>query len=637
MGKKSKNTFKNTKNSGKTHASDASNRKMSERRLEEFEKSIATMIESLNSKKIEVIRTYAYNSKSDPTTMIGKINAKCLLDDDESVESLQQKIMTAANIDAYLNTKLVTVKSTTSSDTTNSSQDEVSKKGLHNAQNHETPIKAQQGREKALKPRRLAHSGPLQNKYQKQSITPPQRMNTGISDLKKCLSDKKKYNTAVLEKNFYVNEEEFITMKSEGLNKSFSHFQSYKELIEMKPNIYIKANKHFIIDELSLENILQKIYFEAYSYKDLKEYVFSALRKISSLDDFLDILYISIRDYSLRVREHIMERLEEVIIKTKRLVKGNNGYSEIVHEFGGYKKFSKHCVTYTGIVNKIYEAYKSLEMITIEIEKVCALYFNAFCKERVRFSCSDFHKRVFMKYFYNDPWVKDFLETISRYFEERHFYASKYPTAVSQILELGDCLNRLQQYDPNNQLVIESIDEKGYERPNGLEEDDEISREPENERVRVSLTVREALFKKMMQTNSIEGLCIDDEECQEEEIEAVITKSKKKKNKKKKNKDSKKNNETDINANEMSTGDKHAENKAEKENIPCNKDKKRDFMKGIKQNTGNVKLDNEVEAFEKRLDFEIDQANLKQEKIKPNISDEWVQTLRQRLHKMNKL
>jgi len=101
-----------------------------------------------------------------------------------------------------------------------------------------------------------------------------------------------------------------------------------------------------------------------------------------------------------------MERLEEVIIKTKRLVKGNNGYSEIVHEFGGYKKFSKHCVTYTGIVNKIYEAYKSLEMITIEIEKVCALYFNAFCKERVRFSCSDFHKRVFMKYFYNDPWVK---------------------------------------------------------------------------------------------------------------------------------------------------------------------------------------------------------------------------------------
>jgi len=63
MGKKSKNTFKNTKNSGKTHASDASNRKMSgmllisflsfffilifsflERRLEEFEKSIATMV-----------------------------------------------------------------------------------------------------------------------------------------------------------------------------------------------------------------------------------------------------------------------------------------------------------------------------------------------------------------------------------------------------------------------------------------------------------------------------------------------------------------------------------------------------------------------------------------------------------------
>lgn len=126
--------------------------------------------------------------------------------------------------------------------------------------------------------------------------------------------------------------------------------------------------------------------------------------------------------------------------------------------------------------------------------------------------------------------------------------------------------------------VIESIDEKGYERPSGLEEDDEISREHDNERVRVSLTVREELFKKMMQRDSMEGLCIDDEECQEEEIEAVITKSKKKKNKKKKNKDSKKNVETEGNTNEFPNGEKQSENNDGKENIHSNKEKKRDFM-----------------------------------------------------------
>ena len=104
-----------------------------------------------------------------------------------------------------------------------------------------------------------------------------------------------------------------------------------------------------------------------------------------------------------------MDRLDEVIIKTKRLVKGNKGYPEIVHEFGGYKKFSKHCVAYTDIVDKIYEAYKTLEIISGEIEKICTLYIDGFCKERVRFSCAGFHKRVFAKYFYNDPWIKAYF------------------------------------------------------------------------------------------------------------------------------------------------------------------------------------------------------------------------------------
>lgn len=57
----------------------------------------------------------------------------------------------------------------------------------------------------------------------------------------------------------------------------------------------------------------------------------------------------------------------------------------------------------------------------------------------------------------------------------------------------------------------------------------------------------------------------------------------------------------------------------------------------LKQNTGNVKLDNEVEEFERRLDLEMDEANGVQEKIKPNLNDEWIQSLRQRLNKINKV
>ena len=170
----------------------------------------------------------------------------------------------------------------------------------------------------------------------------------------------------------------------------------------------------------------------------------------------------------------------------------------------------------------------------------------------------------------------------------------------------------------------------------------------DDERVRVSLTVEEELFKKMMQRDLIDA-GIDDGEDEEElegEVETVNTKAKKKRNKKKKNKA--KNNAEIKTAEETPNNDGKRD---EKENLPFNNKIKHDliskswvdnFVKSqlegpIKQNTGNVKLDNEVEAFEKRLDMDIEQANTKNERIKPNISDEWVQSLRQRLHKMNKL
>jgi len=619
MGKKSKTMVKSTNKMTKGHPIDAANLKISELCLEEFEKSLASMLESLSSKKIEILQTCAYNSKSDPSAVIGKINAKYILDEDESVESLQQKIITAANPDVYLNTKLVAVKSNlaTSSDTTNSSQDETLKgRCNHGTKADETCVKSRQENTTTYRPRRLAHSDPRENKKNyKQSITPPQRGT--FHDLRKSFSDCKKR----INGGRYMNEN-----ANEGLNNSFSHFKNYKELIEMNPNIYMKANKHFIIDELSLETILEKIYLEAYSFEDLREYVYSALKKVVSLDDFLDILYSSIQNYSLRVKEHIMEALDEVMIKTKRLVKGNNGYSEIIHEFGGYRKFSKYCTVYTGIVNKIYEAYKSLELITLEIEKVCALYLNRFCKEKVRFSCADFHKRIFAKYFYNDPWIRDFLDTIAKYFEEKHFYASKYPTAVSQIFELSDCLDRLDQSCSDSEL-------EGNGECN--QDGEEFFRD--DERVRVSLTVEEELFKKMMQQRDLIDAGIDDNEEEDEngylegEAETVNTKAKKKRNKKKKK--AAKNNA------EANTAEQTPNNDGkEKENLPLNKNKNDLLIKGpIKQNTGNVKLDNEVEAFEKQLDMDIEQANTKNERIKPNISDEWVQSLRQRLHKMNKL
>ena len=49
---------------------------------------------------------------------------------------------------------------------------------------------------------------------------------------------------------------------------------------------------------LDLEQILEKIYFDQYSYDELKEFVFPALREIPNINSFFDILFNSIRLYS---------------------------------------------------------------------------------------------------------------------------------------------------------------------------------------------------------------------------------------------------------------------------------------------------------------------------------------------------
>ena len=86
-------------------------------------------------------------------------------------------------------------------------------------------------------------------KLHKQSITPPQRGSVGLSEFKKSLSDsKRRIKSTTIEENLSVHEENesFMMLKkaNDGLNKSFSHFRSYTELIEMKSNIHIKADKH---------------------------------------------------------------------------------------------------------------------------------------------------------------------------------------------------------------------------------------------------------------------------------------------------------------------------------------------------------------------------------------------------------
>lgn len=51
-------------------------------------------------------------------------------------------------------------------------------------------------------------------------------------------------------------------------------------------------------DKLSLEHILEKIYFDGYTFDDIKEYVFPALRNVGDINALFDLLFNSIKNYS---------------------------------------------------------------------------------------------------------------------------------------------------------------------------------------------------------------------------------------------------------------------------------------------------------------------------------------------------
>lgn len=51
-------------------------------------------------------------------------------------------------------------------------------------------------------------------------------------------------------------------------------------------------------DKLSLEHILEKIYFDDYSFDDIKEFVFPALRNVADINALFDLLFNSIKSYS---------------------------------------------------------------------------------------------------------------------------------------------------------------------------------------------------------------------------------------------------------------------------------------------------------------------------------------------------
>jgi hypothetical protein len=123
---------------------------------------------------------------------------------------------------------------------------------------------------------------------------------------------------------------------------------------------------------------LDKIYFCEFSFNDIKEYVFPALREVRDMEELYEILFNAIKSYSEKTKENlILSIYEKGVIKNEETLhfSDENHYDPTVIEFVSFNKKSE---VYKELVNKLYEAHQLMELLALDVGKIISLYLEHF-------------------------------------------------------------------------------------------------------------------------------------------------------------------------------------------------------------------------------------------------------------------
>ncbi|EAR85031.2 hypothetical protein TTHERM_00529830 (macronuclear) [Tetrahymena thermophila SB210] len=435
---------------------------------------------------------------------------------------------------------------------------------------------------------------------------------------------------------------------------------SHNSFISQEANLALLSQQKFkyLKDEhLDLDQILNKIYFEEYTYDELKEFVIPALREIQNINNFFDILFNSIRIYAEDVKQKIINNIKQINQACSGIAESQNRIFEI-SEFEQIinKNFHKQSEAFIRITNQIYGQYQAVEKYSKQTEKIVYLYINHFIEKNrsIRFNCEDLHRRIFIFFVFADPQINNYLEAKINYFRSKGLNGSKYHDCFHQLNKMHDILIRKNQYIPSEEHPINI---EIYEKETCDEEEEEESQNDDRyyqgqPHISQQSTMNQKLLKKRNQKKSknmqlkklqqqfaqgqyndisdyagqkefseqINGLCeyintLDDQE---------IKKKKKKKKKNKSAANAAANKDEEQNQSQHQNGEEEQPRDSSTEKIKKSEGKK----KGP-----NCHMNEELEQFQKRL--EESYKNLKEhQKIQPIIAENWILKIKERYAKL---
>lgn len=108
-----------------------------------------------------------------------------------------------------------------------------------------------------------------------------------------------------------------------------------------------------------------------------------------------------------------------------------------------FKCFRSNSRGYCEVIHAIYQYYKLVDSISVQIEKLNNLYIDNFLENSKDFEGFDCYKRMFVKYVYKEKYINGFINEVLTYFRDSPFYAEKFYSSFEMVNEIFQNLEKL--------------------------------------------------------------------------------------------------------------------------------------------------------------------------------------------------
>ena len=251
------------------------------------------------------------------------------------------------------------------------------------------------------------------------------------------------------------------------LQQSTSQSPEKNKIIQ---NLYFKNQSYFYSNKIDLRTLIRSIYYQGQQIEQLKDFLLPTFKKIQSNQCYFETIFEEAKNFSETVKTYAARKISKLLLLEESFTFAG-GIEDLLHSplFADdlrtlisksrpayrFKSFSSASRQYIKIIDLLYQHYKHLEQVNIEIEKLTHIYLNNYLSEgsSIDYDTFNFHSRMFVACVYNDRIIHEFILFIYNTFKSNTFYMNKYSKICEKIFEIFENFDQNHQSLPANPSV----------------------------------------------------------------------------------------------------------------------------------------------------------------------------------------